>query len=177
MDFVCRDPSATVRAANVRSTLEAFQLVPSMGRRLIERHRLNVEGLGPDQFVPVQRWLEALREVQEDVGQSMVRSVGARVVENADFPRAFPDVESILLGLDAIYHLNHRGDVGHYHSSRQADGSIVVRCETPYPRQFELGLVEGICRTRSAKGVLYAVDYLAGPLDAELTCTLTVRRR
>jgi hypothetical protein len=177
MDFVCRDPSATVRAANVRATLEAFHLVPSMGRRLVERHRLRVEELGPDQFVPIQSWLEALKEVQEHVGQSMVRSVGVRIVENADFPHTFPDAESILLALDTIYHLNHRGDVGHYYSSRSADGSIVVRCETPYPREFERGLVEGICRNRSAKDILYAVEFTAGPVAADPTCTLTVRRR
>jgi hypothetical protein len=44
MEFVRRDPSAVVRAANVRATLEAFHLVPSIGRRLVERHRLTVEG-------------------------------------------------------------------------------------------------------------------------------------
>ncbi len=127
--------------------------------------------------MPVQSWLEVLKEVQEHVGQSMVRSVGARIVERAEFPPTFPGAEAILLALDTIYQLNHRGDVGHYHSSRSADGSIVIRCETPYPRQFEWGLVEGICRTRCAPGLLYSVDYAPGPIDGDLTCTLTVCRR
>jgi hypothetical protein len=65
MDFVCRDPRATVRAADVRATLEAFHLVPSMGRRPVEQHQLRVEGRGPDQFVPIKRWLDALKEAQE----------------------------------------------------------------------------------------------------------------
>jgi hypothetical protein len=53
----------------------------------------------------------------------------------------------------------------------------VVRCETPYPRHFERGLVEGICRHKLARGRAASVDYEDGPPGADLTCALTVRLR
>jgi hypothetical protein len=178
MEFVCKDPNATVRAANVRSTLDAFHLVPSVGRRLVEAHRLNLSDLRPDNFVLVQRWLDVLKEIQVEVGAGVVQQVGARIIENAEFPPQLGGVETVLLALDEIYHLNHRGEVGHYVASRRGDGAVVVRCETPYPRHFERGLVEGICRNaHAARGRTYQVDYEDGPPGGEVTCTLTVHPR
>jgi hypothetical protein len=177
VEFVCADPQATVRAANVRATLDAFRLVPTMGRRIVEKHKLSPAELLPDNFVLVQRWLDALRDIQAEVGPAVVREVGSRIIENADFPPHFATVENVLEALDTIYHLNHRGDVGHYRTSRSTDGGIVVRCETPYPRQFERGLVEGICRHKVAKGQRYGILYEDGPAGSDVTCVLTVRLR
>jgi hypothetical protein len=174
MEFVCADRRAVVRAANVRATLDAFSLVPSIGRRIIARHRLQLDDLTPEKFVPVQTWLNALKEIQQTVGVGVVREVGARIIENADFPPQFSTVESILESLDTIYHMNHRGEVGHYHFARRRD-AFVVRCETPYPQHFEWGLLEGICRNRAAGGKRYAVSFEPAPPGGDLTCTLTVR--
>jgi hypothetical protein len=174
MEFICSDPRAVVRAANVRATLDAFSLVPSMGKRIIANHRLRLDDLRPDNFVPVQSWLDALKEIQQTVGVGIVREVGTRIIENADFPPEFSSVEAILASLDAIYYRNHRGDVGHYHFERR-DGAMVLGCETPYPRHFEWGLVEGICRNRAAGGARYVVSFEGGPPDGDRTCTVTVR--
>jgi hypothetical protein len=176
MEFVCHDVNATVRSANVRATFDAFLLVPSAGERLMARHRLNLTDLTPDQVVPVQRWLDALKEIQQTVGTGVVRHVGTRIIENADFPPHLPTSMSILEALDAIYYRNHSGDVGHYRCTRQGD-QYVIRCETPYPAEFERGLVEGICRHKRAGGRRYAVAFELAPPGGDLTCTLTVRPR
>jgi hypothetical protein len=174
MEFVCPDPTATVRAANVKATLDAFTLVPHVGRRLIARHGLELDDLGPDEFILVQRWLDALREIQHAVGPDKVRDVGRNIIESAAFPPSFPGAEAILLDLDDIYHRNHRGDVGRYVVSREG-AAIVVRCETPYPSMFEWGLVDGICRNARAGG-RFDVQYDPGPAGGDLTCTLRVQR-
>jgi hypothetical protein len=173
VDFVCRDPKAVVRAANVKATLEAFKLVPAIGVRIITSHSLAVDDLRPDRFILVQRWLDAMKDIQEAVGASKLREVGRKIIESADIPAG--DTESLLLGLDEIYYKNHRGDVGHYVSRRLEDGSIEVRCETPYPRNFEWGLVEGFCTHKvAAQGKRYAVEFIDGPKGAAHTCTLIV---
>jgi hypothetical protein len=178
MEFRCPDPSATVRAANVQATLDAFKLVPFVGKRLIERHKLPLDDLRPDNMVPVQRWLDALAEIQSFIGHEVLRSVGAAIIENADFPPKFDSVESVLLALDEIYHLNHRGQVGHYITRKLGDDSVEVHCETPYPRPFERGLIEGITRhARLAKRSKYSVQFIEGRPGADRTCTLIVRAR
>jgi hypothetical protein len=175
MDFVSPDPEAMVRALNVRATLDAFDIVPDAAKKIARAHQLPLDDLKPDQFVRVQNWLNALKEIHGKIGPVLVRQVGAKIIENAEFPPHFDTVESVLLALDQIYYLNHKGNVGHYNATKQPDGSVIVCCETPYPRDFERGLVEGITRnTRLAKNKRYQVKYTPGPADGNLTCTLHV---
>jgi len=52
-----------------------------------------------------------------------------------------------------------------------------VHCETPYPRQFERGLIEGITRHAGlAKGSKFSVQFIEGKPAGDRTCTLIVRR-
>jgi hypothetical protein len=172
MDFVCKDPHAMVRAANVKAMLDAFQLVPNVGRDLIARHHLDVTALTPGNFILVQRWLDALKEIQAVVGPAKIRHVGRNIIETADIPPL--DCESLLIGLDDVFYMNHKGNVGHYRTKRLEDGVIEVRCETPYPRNFEWGLVEGFCR-KAVGTTRYSVEYIDGPQGEDLTCTLLAR--
>ena len=86
MEFFCADPNARVRGANVRATLDALRLVPNAAQRLMSRHRLVPEELTPDNWVSVQRWLDALKEIQTQMGTNVIREVGA--------PRPYPDLAS-----------------------------------------------------------------------------------
>jgi hypothetical protein len=176
MEFFCSDPQATVRAVNVQATLNAFKLQPLYAKTLLAPFGLNAEDVRPEEFVPVQRWLDALKHLQTELGDFVLRQVGNAVAESAVFPEELTSVESVLDALDAVYYLNHRGNVGHYHVSRGADGAITVRCETPYPRQFERGLIEGFIRhPRLTQGRRYTAQYTEAPARSRHTCTLTVR--
>lgn len=176
MEFVSPDPHAMVRAANVRATLDAFQLRPSLGQRLISKHQLQLEDLRPDAFILVQRWLDTLKELQETVGPNLVHRVGMAILENAEFPPQFATVDTVFAHMDDVYYANHKGDVGHYYTSRRPDGTWDIRCETPYPRQFERGAVEGLCRhARFSAGKPYHVEYLEGPPESNVTCSMIVR--
>jgi len=176
MEFVSPDPEALVRAANVRATLDAFQLRPSLGQKLIAKHQLQLEDLSPDKFILVQRWLDALREIQETVGPNLVHRCGMAIMQNALFPPQFDTLDAMFANMDAIYYVNHRGNVGHYHTRRRNEGVWEIRCETPYPRQFERGVVEGVSRNPQVSGGKpWGVEYIDGPPDGDLTCTLILR--
>jgi hypothetical protein len=176
MEFVCADPLAMVRAMNVRATLDAFKQQPLFAKSLLAPFELNVENVKPDQYVPVQRWLDAMRHLQKELGPFVLRQVGTNLFGNAVIPPELNSVEAMLEALDNIYYLNHRGNVGHYHVTRGTDGSFSVRCETPYPRQFERGLIEGIARHPTlSQGKRYSVQYTDGKPGSKHTCTVTVR--
>src|SRR5215831_16048144 len=97
MEFVCPDPRARVRAANVRATLDGFKLMPELGRKIIAQHGLKHEDLAADRFILFQPWLNALKHVQATVGPDKVRSIGRNLVDHADFPSSLTDPEAILL--------------------------------------------------------------------------------
>jgi len=176
MEFRSPDPTAVVRGANVKATLDAFKAVPTLGKIFVHKY-FKPDELREDTVVPVQRWLDALAEIRDEVGEPTLREVGRHIVENADFPPHLATVKDVLLALDDIYHLNHKGEVGHYVSSVEPDGTIVVRCETPYPRSFERGLVDGISSNpRLLKdGERYQVRYVDGSPGGRLTCMLYVK--
>ena len=101
-----------------------------------------------------------------------------KVGQQIEAGATFGSVESVLLALDEIYHLNHRGQVGHYIARKLGDDCVEVRCETPYPRQFERGLIEGITRHAVlAKGSKYSAQFIDGQPGADRTCTLVIRQR
>ncbi len=174
MEFVCTDSAATVRGLNVLSIVEAFAL-PETAKKMLERHGIKTAELRADKQIPVQRYLDALQEISHQVGTAKLRAVGAKTVQTALFPPQYPTVESVLLGLDDIYHLNHTGRVGHYLANALPSGGVRIFCETPYPRAFERGLVEGIARNvHLNKGRPYEVAYRDGEPGSNRTCILTV---
>lgn len=177
MEFRCPDPTALVRGANVKATLDAFKDIPTLGRSYVHKY-FQPDEMREDYFVPVQRWLDALKEIQDEAGITTLREVGRHLVENADFPPQYKTVKEVLLALDTIHHLNHKGEVGHYRIIEEPfTNTLVVRCETPYPRAFERGLVEGICATpRLLKpGEHFQVRTVDAPVGGKLTCTVYVR--
>ncbi|RYE89586.1 MAG: hypothetical protein EOO75_11565 [Myxococcales bacterium] len=175
MEFIAPDPKATVRTANVSATVAAFRLVPRVASEILGRRHLGEAERQKLSWVPVQRWLDALHDIQAVVGAVKVRDVGRGIIEHADFPPSFRDVPDVLMGLQEIYMVNHRGNVGAYRVSRRG-ASIVVACATPYPRAFEHGLVLGITGHRGFGPGRWSVDYQDGPPNGDVTCTLTVTR-
>lgn len=174
MEFVSPDPEAQVRALNVRATLDAFQLRPSLGQRLIERHQLHLDDLRPENFIPLQRWLDALKEIQSEIGPNLLHRVGIGTIENAEMPPFIDSIDVAFAAMDDVYHANHRGNVGHYRCTRSPDGVWEIRCETPYPKSFEHGIVVGACR-KFGKGKLFHIDYADAPPGGDVTCIMTVR--
>ncbi|MEO6950254.1 MAG: hypothetical protein ABI321_00470 [Polyangia bacterium] len=178
MEYVSHDPRAKVRSPDILFIVESFQFAPSLVDVLLKKHGLDRSSFGVAEYVPLQNALDMLKEIEERVGREKLRQLGNTTVEAAMFPPQFVDVESVLLALDMIYSINHLGEVGHYHSKQLVDGAIEVRCETPYPRAFERGVIEGIARNPNlVKGKRYDVEYIEGPMGGDLSCTCIVRRR
>lgn len=175
MEFIAPDPKATVRTANVSATVAAFRLVPRVASEILERRQLGEAERQKAAWVPLQRWLDVLRDIQEVVGTVKLRDVGRGIIEHADFPPTFRGVDDVLMGLQEIYMVNHRGNVGAYRVIRRG-ASIVVACATPYPRAFEHGLILGITGHRGFGPSRWTVDYQDGPSGSDVTCILTVNR-
>src|SRR5687768_3745672 len=120
MEFTVKDPAALVRAANVNATIEAFKTMPSAGHWLVAKHGIDAEELQPDAWLPVQKWLNALKDLHDRCGGEMLRQVGRAIISNAHFPPHFKTVESVLMALNDIYYVNHKGAVGAYVCKQEA---------------------------------------------------------
>ena len=169
------DPLPKVRTGNVQSTLNAFLMARSILQKYMTQHRLELTE-NPEEFVPLQPWLNVLREIHQKVGEGSLRAVGAQIIHTANFPPMLNSVDAVLMKLDEIYRINHQGAVGRYRSRKLPDGSVEVCCETPYPRSFERGLIEGICWNKKlSNGRSYSVNYEDGLPGSSMTCKLVAK--
>jgi hypothetical protein len=178
MEYVSHDPRAKVRAPNLLFLVESFQFAPSLVDELLKNHGMDRSMFAMGAYTPLQSALDLLREVEQRVGPAKLQQMGSKSSQAVTFPAEFDTVEKLLLALDMIYSLHHLGDVGHYHTRQLPDGAIEVRCETPYPRAYEHGVIEGFTLNPAlAKGQRYLVDYVDGPVGTDLSCICTVRKR
>ncbi len=171
LEFICRDKKATIRAYNVLAVLPAFGLLPQVGTALLARHGVVVDPRKPSAEVPFQFWLNTLAEMQRMLGRDAIRIAARTIAKHSRSPAT--SIDAFLLSIDEGYYLGHTGNVGHYRVQELEHGVYEVRCETPYPAELELGLVEGFVERLSSPSK-HAVHFVPGD-NITHSCTLTVR--
>ncbi len=149
-----------VSGAAVEAFLAALGPYRGRGQKVMERNcgggRPTPDGL----FYPMQGFLEALAEFQQQFGTDFMRNVGALIYEKAAFPPGIKSAEQALAICDTAYQMNHRnaeGRIGGYHWTSEKKGGRMV-CDNPYPCSFDLGIVSGILRQFGVQGEVHHED-------------------
>lgn len=157
--YVAFNPDVEVNAATVLSFLHAMDNGRDTRSGILRKHGIEPE---PDQWYPQQAWLDAFREVAENIGETNVFMIGKAIVDHAEFP-PMEGLEQALSAIDVAYHMNHRlhGEVmydsqtgemtpgiGHYHLHRfDPDHRVAVMvCTNPYPSPFDEGIITRLAR-------------------------------
>ena len=136
-----------------------------------------------------QAWLDALREVDERFGTEILFNIGAEIPNNAMFPSPAVDIHSAIRSIDVAYHLNHRRDgrvmydaesgamiegIGHYGYEPMGPGHILSTCVTPYPCEFDLGIVTMMARRFEPRTIVEHVGSECRRHGAQ-ACTYSLR--
>lgn len=107
-----------------------------------------IAGVGPDDWVLQQSWLNVLAKVTDHFGDYTLRSIGTSIPDHALFPPSVKDFRSAMEALNEAYYLNHRGgDIGYYRLDMpDVDSSrAIIECRNPYPPYFDLGIISALC--------------------------------
>ncbi len=112
----------------------------------------------------MQAWLNVFKRISERLGPDTLYSIGYRIPSAAAFPEeAMRDVASALQSIDIAYHNAHRnGEIGCYEYSEPQPGIYCVRCDNPYPCDFDLGIISALV-DRFKGSTQYSVSHVAGP--------------
>jgi hypothetical protein len=145
-EYKAYSPNAEVLG---RAVLVVVYAMPAYEARVREfMTEEGIGGVGPDDWVPQQSWLNVLGKVTDAFGDYTLRSIGTSIPDHALFPPSVKDFRSAMEALDEAYYLNHKGgDIGHYRldlaaiESRQA----IMECRNPYPPYFDLGIISALC--------------------------------
>jgi hypothetical protein len=89
-----------------------------------------------------QAWLDAFREIAEQLGPNTLYSIGRTIPDSAKFPPTIRGVQGALDAIDVAYHMNHRGgEIGHYRYTGTGERSGMMECRNPYPCEFDKGII------------------------------------
>jgi hypothetical protein len=164
MQFKAFEPGIENSGESLGAILEGFREFPSIALKYLHKHGFVKEAKSLDEidrtkWYSQQSWLSALEAITTEIGTNSLYKVGRRMPENAILPPNITDVFSALAGVDFAYHMNHRKNgqvmfdpqtgmmlegIGHFHFKPAPESNqIVMQCETPYPCDFERGIVSG----------------------------------
>lgn len=102
----------------------------------------------PGQWYLQQAWLDAFKQISDTVGASTLNLIGREIPRQADFPPEIDSLPVALAAIDKAYHMNHRGgEIGNYAFTMDSDGhGGTMVCHNPYPCDFDLGIIQSMCR-------------------------------
>ncbi|KIG18824.1 hypothetical protein DB30_07160 [Enhygromyxa salina] len=163
MQYRAFEPDIEIYGAAMLATVGGFGPLRAIVERTLLRHGLIDTGRPDtsDAWYPQQSWLDALLEVDKRFGTQILFNIGAEIPNNAVFPASAVDVHTAVQSIDLAYHLNHRRagrvmydaatqtmleGIGHYGYDRLGPSHILSTCETPYPCEFDFGIVATMVR-------------------------------
>jgi hypothetical protein len=128
-----------------------------LGSREIARGILAKHGIAdpqPGQWYPQQAWLDAFKDIADQVGVTALLEIGKTIPESAQWPPGTDSIEKAMALIDVAYHMNHRGgEIGHYQFKDRGDRAGAMICHNPYPCNFDWGLVGAVANKFKPKDV------------------------
>lgn len=155
--FVASSPSVEVNGETVLAVVAGMGLFQAKAHQILAEH--GIEDPQPGRWYSQQAWLNAFKEISEQLGPSTLYQIGSKIPEKAQFPPDIQGVEAALASINQAYHMNHRGgEIGHYQVDMLGPARAKVVCHNPYPSDFDRGLVEAVAKRFKPAGSFVAVD-------------------
>lgn len=181
-----------VSGESLGAIVDGFRQYPSVAVKYLEKYRIVSQEQDVDRSVwyPLPAWLDALTAMASEIGANSMHRIGKSVPEHSAFPPHITDVYGAVASIDVAYHMNHRKNgvvmfdpqsgehtegIGHYGCEpREGENRIVCVCDTPYPCEFDRGVIgaiaarfepmaravhdpEAACRAKGGKSCTYVV--------------------
>ena len=141
------EASSEVVKVNGETILAFAEAIPNLKEQRLAT--LKKHGLMPiaGQWYPQQKWLDAFKEIAGG-SQVSLKLIGQAIIDHAKFP-PIDNTEQAFKVLDKAYKLNHKGGyIGYYKfvSFDQQKKEIVMDINTPYPEEFDKGILLSLFR-------------------------------
>jgi hypothetical protein len=158
--FEASSSAVQVDGRTVLSVISGI-MIRSVGQELLRREGLSE--LTSDGWFPQQAWLNVFRVISERLGTDTLYSIGYRIPTSAEFPdHAMKDLATALQSIDIAYQNSHRnGEIGCYEYRQVGEDCYQVRCNNPYPCDFDLGIISSLVE-RFRGSQLFTVAHVPG---------------
>lgn len=114
-------------------------------------------------------YMAFLAQVDALHGREALQAMGRAIPDTSRFPPELDSLERALRLLDVAYQVNHRGGpIGRYQVRLLEPGRAEMLCETPYPCDLELGILERLVERFDRGDPQTGVLHRPGPLCRRL---------
>lgn len=142
-EFKAFEPDVEVLGDVVLSVIHAMGAFKGLASEILERHHI----VDPQKYLwyRQQAWLDAFSTIALEVGPTTLSQIGRQIPRQANYRPGLQSIDEVLLELDEAYKATHRGgEVGSYRYRPTSLRSGLIICHTPYPCDFERGLLHSL---------------------------------
>lgn len=138
--FKAFEPQVKVNGETVLSIVDGLGLYKERAFHILES--CGIKEPKPGEWYSQQAWLDAFKQISDNLGPATLYAIGKKIPENAVFP---PEIDTVEKGLHAIneaYQFNHKdGEIGDYVFEKTGENQGKMVCRNPYPCDFDRGLI------------------------------------
>ncbi len=167
---------ATVSGGNILSMLAAMGAFRRGGEQILERH--GITKVGADQWYQLGDYVAALQEIETKIGPSTLFRVGQEIPNHIKLPPGIDTFDKVIGSFGPAFSMNHRGaGAGGITFEITGPDTGVITSGTPYPCDFDRGVIQGFFR-KLVKGTLnYSHDATRCKKQGTDTCVHNVSVR
>ncbi len=170
--FIAIDPRVEVNGETVLSIVDGMGAFLSLSSKYLAQNGIIDPQHG--QWYSQQDWLNAFKAIAANLGQDVLKQIGKKIPENAQWPSEIQTIKDGLSSIDVAYHINHRiegkllfdaetgqmtGGIGNYLFQDRGERCVWVICDNPYPCDFDFGIIESVAKKFRLPGTFPLVEH------------------
>jgi hypothetical protein len=170
--FKALNSNVQVNGETVLAIANGMGAMKNMGFRVLAENNINQPAAGS--WYLQQDWLNAFKQISEKVGPNTLFMIGKSIPDNAVFPPEIDNIYKALASIDVAYHMNHRLNnqvlfnpstgkmtegIGHYYFSKINDSKLELKCNTPYPCDFDKGIIKQMAERFKPQNSLITLEH------------------
>ena len=156
-EFKAFNNQVEVNGQTILSVLAGMRGFETSAKLILSKN--GIDNPEPNNWYSQQAWLNAFKEISEQIGERTLTSIGQMIPEKAEWPPNVNSLETAFASIDVAYHMNHRLNgvtlfnpetgimlegIGHYNYQKTGDREITMTCENPYPCAFDKGIIKSV---------------------------------
>jgi len=163
--------NATVSGGNILSMLAAMGPFRKRGEAILADH--GIGQVDVERWYPLRAYVASLRMIGQKMGPNTLLQIGKQIPNHIPLPPHLDTFEKVASSFGPAFDMNHRGYPPHVITYQMtSDRSVLITTGTPYPCEFDRGVIQGFFQTLLGTRVTVTHDEVGGcKNDGSETCT------
>ena len=133
---------STVSGGNILSMLAAMGPFRKRGEQILEEH--GIRDVDVETWYPLPAYVQSLRTIGQKMGPNTLLQIGKQIPHHVPLPPGLDTFEKVLASFGIAFDMNHRGVTpGSITYDLQSERSADITTGTPYPCEFDRGVIQG----------------------------------